>query len=54
MEKSKHSTRMGGGKIALLRKGESPVLPGEERAEEEGGMVESASRESMLFFFRCL
>jgi hypothetical protein len=39
MEKSKQSTWMGQGRIALLRKGELPVLPGEEREEEAEGMV---------------
>jgi hypothetical protein len=42
-------------RIALLKEGESPVLPGEERKAEEGGMVvqvESASWERALFFFQ--
>jgi hypothetical protein len=40
MEKSKQSTTwMGWGRIALLRKGESPALPGEEREEEAEGTV---------------
>jgi hypothetical protein len=38
-ENSKHSMWMGCGRIALLRTGESPVLPGEEREEEAEGMV---------------
>jgi hypothetical protein len=36
---------MGRSRIALLRKGELPVLPGEEREEGRGGKVES-----VLFF----
>jgi hypothetical protein len=33
-----------------LRKGESPVLPGEEREKEEGRWAQ-VERDSMLFFF---
>jgi hypothetical protein len=44
MEKSKHSMWMGWSRIALLRKGESSVLPGEEREEEEGGVHQQRER----------
>jgi hypothetical protein len=49
MEESKQSMWIGWGRIALLREGETPILPGKEREEEKGGMVGS-----VLFFFRCL
>jgi hypothetical protein len=54
MEKSKQSMWMGWRKTAFLRKGESPILPGEER-EGEGGMVGTGGVHwPLLFFFRCL
>jgi hypothetical protein len=40
-----------------LRKEESPVLPGEKGKKKQRAQwakMESAGRESMLFFFRCL
>jgi hypothetical protein len=40
MEKSKQNTWVGQGRIALLRKRASPVLPGEEREEEAEGKVD--------------
>jgi hypothetical protein len=56
-KKSKQSTWVGRGRIALLRKEESAILPGEEREEGEG-MVGTGGvhqqRESVLFFLRCL
>jgi hypothetical protein len=39
VEKSKQSTWMGWGRIAFWRKEELPILTGDEREEEEGGMV---------------
>jgi hypothetical protein len=55
MEEYKQSTWMGWDRIALLREGESPILPGEER-EEEGNMVGAGGvhQQREVFFFRCL
>jgi hypothetical protein len=39
MEESKQKMWMRWGKIALLREGESPVLPGEGREEKRGLLV---------------
>jgi hypothetical protein len=41
--------------MALLREGESPVLPGEEREEKAAGAVGAGWRrlEIVLFLFRC-
>jgi hypothetical protein len=38
MEELKHKMLMGWGRIALLREGESPILPGEDREEEKEGL----------------
>jgi hypothetical protein len=40
---------MGRGRIALLRKGESPILPGEEREGGEEGRWALSEREGFSF-----
>jgi hypothetical protein len=57
MEKSKQSTWMWRGRIALSRKRESPVLLGEERKKRQRAQwvqVESTGRGSVFLFSRSL